>query len=171
MAAIINVSADMRVGELMKLFNQTFEYLRLRLYTSEARLYIGHDNLTPYRVDVETTIADARVNNQSEGVISIEGTKSIKALEQELTEMAETEGTAVVQLLQTADGKMKKTLSWVFGEGNDFDKLLCGVNLLAVAGNKLYRISPSDGQVSGKDCFSTSEGKVGFFTYQGRLYI
>ncbi|MBQ2023998.1 MAG: hypothetical protein IIW50_04355 [Alistipes sp.] len=83
MAAIINVSADMRVGELMKLFNQTFEYLRLRLYTSEARLYIGHDNLTPYRVDVETTIADARVNNQSEGVISIEGTKSIKALEQE----------------------------------------------------------------------------------------
>lgn len=83
MAAIINVSADMRVGELMQLFNQTFEYLRLRLYTSEARLYIGHDNLTPYRIDVETTIADARVNNQSEGVISIEGTKSIKALEQE----------------------------------------------------------------------------------------
>lgn len=65
----------------------------------------------------------------------LEATEKIKALEQELTEMAETEGTAVVQLLQTADEKMKKTLSWVFGEGNDFDKLLCGVNLLAVAGN------------------------------------
>lgn len=43
--------------------------------------------------------------------------------------------------------------------------------LLAVAGNKLYRISPSDGQVSGNACFSASEGKIGFFTYQGRLYI
>ena len=83
MATIINVSANMRVEELMKLFNQTFEYLRLRLYTSEARLYIGHDNLTPYRVDEDSTIAQARINSQGEGAISIEGSKSIKALEQE----------------------------------------------------------------------------------------
>lgn len=65
----------------------------------------------------------------------LEAAERIKALEQELTVQAETEGTAVIQLLQTADEKMKKTLSWVFGEGNDFDKLLGGVNLLAVAGN------------------------------------
>ncbi len=43
--------------------------------------------------------------------------------------------------------------------------------LLAAAGNSLYRISPSDGQVIGNACFSTNEGKVGFFTYRGRLYI
>lgn len=65
----------------------------------------------------------------------LEAAEKIKALKQELTAQAETEGTAVVQLLQTADEKMKKTLSWVFGEGNDFHKLLGGVNLLAVAGN------------------------------------
>ena len=43
--------------------------------------------------------------------------------------------------------------------------------LLAAAGNSLYRICPADGQVSGNACFSTDEGKVGFFTHKGRLYI
>ena len=44
-------------------------------------------------------------------------------------------GAAVVKLLQDADSKMKDTLSWVFGQGNDFHKLLGGVNLLAVGNN------------------------------------
>lgn len=34
-----------------------------------------------------------------------------------------------------ADKQVKETLSWVFGGDNDFDKLLGGVNLLAMAGN------------------------------------
>ena len=34
-----------------------------------------------------------------------------------------------------ADKQVKETLSWVFGGGNDFDQLLGGVNLLAMAGN------------------------------------
>ena len=65
----------------------------------------------------------------------MEAADKIQALEKELAEQAKTDGSTVVQLLQTADRKMKQTLSWVFGEGNDFDKLLGGVNLLAVAAN------------------------------------
>lgn len=44
-------------------------------------------------------------------------------------------GAEVVRLLQEADRKMKALLSWVFGEENDFDRLLGGVSLLAVAEN------------------------------------
>ena len=40
-----------------------------------------------------------------------------------------------LQQLCLADKQVKETLSWVFGGGNDFDQLLGGVNLLAVAGN------------------------------------
>ena len=65
----------------------------------------------------------------------MEAADKIQALEKELAEQAKKDGSTVVQLLQTADRKMKQTLSWVFGEGNDFDKLLGGVNLLAVAAN------------------------------------
>ena len=43
-------------------------------------------------------------------------------------------GTAALTLLQKADQQMKKLLNQVF-LGNDFDKLLEGVNLLAVAEN------------------------------------
>ena len=47
----------------------------------------------------------------------------------------ETDGAGVVQLLNKADKEMKGILSWVFGQENDFDKILGGVNLLAVAEN------------------------------------
>ena len=79
----ILVTADKRVSELMREFNEVFSYLRLRLYTSEARLYIGVDTLTPYRVDIERLIGDVRVKSGRDGVISIDGAKSIGALEQE----------------------------------------------------------------------------------------
>ena len=48
---------------------------------------------------------------------------------------AETEGTQIVKLMTQADEKMKTILSWVFGAGNDFQQILNGVNLLAVADN------------------------------------
>ncbi len=47
----------------------------------------------------------------------------------------ENSGEAAIRLMQEADSKVKGILSDVFGEGNDFDKLLGGVNLLAVAVN------------------------------------
>ena len=40
-----------------------------------------------------------------------------------------------LQQLCLADKQVKETLSWVFGGENDFDQLLGGVNLLAMAGN------------------------------------
>lgn len=48
---------------------------------------------------------------------------------------AENSGEAAIRLMQEADTKVKGILSDVFGESNDFDKLLGGVNLLAVACN------------------------------------
>ena len=47
----------------------------------------------------------------------------------------ESSGEAAIRMMQEADTKVKEILGNVFGEGNDFDELLGGVNLLAVAGN------------------------------------
>ena len=44
-------------------------------------------------------------------------------------------GETAIRYMQEADKKVKEQLAWVFGAGNDFDKLLGGVNLLAVAVN------------------------------------
>ena len=64
----------------------------------------------------------------------------IAAVEQELSQQAKNiagqdNGLTLVNLLQDADRKMKEVLGWVFGDGNDFDQILGGVNLLAVAEN------------------------------------
>ena len=66
----------------------------------------------------------------------LEAVEKLQTLEKELTEMArQAENQELVKLLKQTDEKMKAVLNWVFGEGNDFHKLLQGVNLLAVAEN------------------------------------
>lgn len=69
----------------------------------------------------------------------MESIEKMQDAEKELREQAEKvsgeDGGAAVRLLQEADRKMKALLSWVFGEENDFDRLLGGVSLLAVAEN------------------------------------
>ena len=68
----------------------------------------------------------------------LEAADKIRVMEQQLMEKAEkTQASAqdAILLLQEADRQMKATLSWVFGADNDFDKLLGGINLLAVAAN------------------------------------
>ena len=68
----------------------------------------------------------------------LEAVEKLKKLERELVEQAEGlegDGSWVVALMCEADKKMKDTLNWVFGGDNDFDAMLGGVNLLAVAGN------------------------------------
>jgi len=70
----------------------------------------------------------------------LEAAEKIQKIEMEMAQQAsnvdtQDTGVAVVKLLQDADTKMKETLSWVFGQGNDFHKLLGGVNLLAVGSN------------------------------------
>ena len=61
----------------------------------------------------------------------MDAVEQVKQMEQELVQ---TGGDPLDKMCQ-ADQQIKKTLSWVFGEGNDFDGLLGGVNLLAVASN------------------------------------
>jgi len=60
--------------------------------------------------------------------------EELTALEQELS-AADAQGSAVLSLLQGADGRIKERLSWVFGPGNDLDAVLGGVNLLAMGSN------------------------------------
>ena len=56
-----------------------------------------------------------------------------KGLEQ--VEQQEESGAAVLRIMRDADRDTKKILSEVFGAENDFEKILGGVNVLAVAGN------------------------------------
>ena len=63
-----------------------------------------------------------------------------KALERSLVEKAaacdgENAPEELIRLMRQADTVMKQHLNVVFGEGNDFEQLLRGVNLLAVATN------------------------------------
>lgn len=70
----------------------------------------------------------------------LEAAEKITALEKTLQEKAAAlegadPGTAVVRLFREADREMKGLLDWVFGPPNDFDAILGGLNLLAVAEN------------------------------------
>ena len=70
----------------------------------------------------------------------LEAVEKIQSVETALTERAkgleeQDSGKAAVKLMAQADKQMKEILGWVFGPSNDFDKILGGVNLLAVAGN------------------------------------
>ena len=68
-------------------------------------------------------------------------TDQIRAIEEELLKQGadeegnENAGARVLRQMEAADKKMKALLSDIFGAGNDFDKILEGVNLLAVASN------------------------------------
>lgn len=50
-------------------------------------------------------------------------------------QLREDTGEDLLELMHATDGKLKQLLSWVFGQDNDFDALLGGVNLLAVTEN------------------------------------
>lgn len=66
----------------------------------------------------------------------LEAVEKLQAVEEELSKQPEQLGEQdIVKALTAADEKMKGILNWVFGGDNDFQKLLGGVNLLAVAEN------------------------------------
>lgn len=77
----------------------------------------------------------ARFMDGIDKIQSVEDKLAAKAKALEKMEDQEGSGAAVLKIMAEADRDMKKLLTEVFGEGNDFDKLLGGVNLLAVAGN------------------------------------
>lgn len=61
--------------------------------------------------------------------------EKLQKAEEELVAHTPKDGMEAIKLLQEADRKMKEILNWVFGYGNNFDAILGGVNLLAVAKN------------------------------------
>lgn len=73
----------------------------------------------------------------------MEAIDKIKAVENEMMEKSkvlenssdEKTGVAAINIMCESDKKMKAILNEIFGMGNDFDDLLEGVNLMAVAGN------------------------------------
>jgi hypothetical protein len=66
----------------------------------------------------------------------LEAEEKLKALETQLQDMAKQQPEhAPVALSREADKKAKALLGWVFGTENDFDKVLNGVSLFAMAGN------------------------------------
>ena len=77
----------------------------------------------------------ARFMDAMEKIQSVEEKLVSGAKEIEQSDDQDKAGAAVLQLMTTADRDIKEILSQVFGAGNDFDKILGGVNLLAVAGN------------------------------------
>ena len=70
----------------------------------------------------------------------LEAEAEMQALENELNAQAQAlsgrdKAEAIVKLTAQADRQVKDLLDRVFGGGNDFDKALGGVNLLAQTGN------------------------------------
>ncbi len=69
----------------------------------------------------------------------MEATEKIQTVEKDMETqgkaLTENDGAGALKLLANADQKIKEILNWVFGAGNDFDKILGGVNLMAVATN------------------------------------
>ena len=69
----------------------------------------------------------------------VEASEKIQEIEKDMTakaaELKEDDGAAVLRLLADADQQMKDVLGWVFGKGNDFNDIMEGVNLMAVATN------------------------------------
>ena len=69
----------------------------------------------------------------------LKAAEKVTEVEKELVAKAQaidgSDGAKVVALMEDADREIKKILGWVFGAENDFDKILGGVNLLAVGAN------------------------------------
>ena len=77
----------------------------------------------------------ARFMDAMGAIQTVEGNLVAKAKELEKLNGAEESGAAVLKIMAEADREIKKILSDIFGGENDFDKILGGINLLAVAGN------------------------------------
>ena len=64
-----------------------------------------------------------------------EGVQKLQELEQALEAQASQGSNRTLEALRSTDRQMKQVLGDIFGGENDFEVLLEGVNLLAVAGN------------------------------------
>ena len=65
--------------------------------------------------------------------------KDIEEIDKDFTERAgdlqEGDGEGALRLISETDSKIKSVLNDVFGNGNDFNEILCGVNVMAAGSN------------------------------------
>ena len=61
--------------------------------------------------------------------------EAVEKIAQMEAKVREDEGEDLLERMRDIDRQLKQLLSWVFGQENDFDALLGGVNLLAVTEN------------------------------------
>lgn len=66
--------------------------------------------------------------------------KRLTAAEEQLVAKAkeygdEVPGEVILSLMAEADQEVKKTLTWIFGDHNDFDAIFCGTNVMGVGSN------------------------------------
>ena len=62
-----------------------------------------------------------------------QATQKLQTAEKEMSQALSQKGADVLAVMAETDKSIKDILGWVFGPGNDFDQMLGGVNLLAVA--------------------------------------
>lgn len=77
----------------------------------------------------------ARFVDAMDKIKSVEASLVAKAKDIDQIQDQVQSGAAVLRLMEEADREVKNILTEAFGKANDFDELLGGVNLLAVAGN------------------------------------
>lgn len=77
----------------------------------------------------------ARFMTAMESIQSVEDRLVARAKELEQMNGAKESGAEVLKLMAKADREIKTILSGIFGGDNDFDKILGGINLLAIADN------------------------------------
>lgn len=85
-----------------------------------------------------------RFNPKDQNVYArfMDSIEKIKAVEQEMAgkyniidRNSNDVGEKTLMLMRETDTRIKGILNQVFGSGNDFDNILCGVNLMAVGSN------------------------------------
>lgn len=76
-----------------------------------------------------------RFMDAADKIKTLENDLAAKAKAVEDMEDQESRGAAALRLMQDADRQIKDLLDQVFGNGNSFDQVLGGVNVLAIAGN------------------------------------
>ena len=67
-----------------------------------------------------------------------EALKNVQKIEDDMVAIGQkqdVDGFDVLKVMADTDKRIKEELNHVFGMGNDFNKILCGVNVLAVASN------------------------------------
>ena len=90
------------------------------------------------KIQFDTGVREYRINQK--GVLRFNPAdpnlyNRFQQISEKLDSLTLDEALEPVEQLRSLDRQMKELLSWVFGQENDFDKILGGVSLLAVTPN------------------------------------